>query len=124
MSAAVLEVRRPAWLPLLRAAVRRGGVLAAIALPRPDVIRELPVEIVAAGRHRMLGAIFMAKRLLGSKDGFAKDSTGSTMPVIMNPPLTTREVASQAAAVLPGVRVRRLLCRPRSVTCTDGRTLV
>jgi len=27
----------------------------------------------------------------------------------MDPPLTTREVASQAAAVLPGARVRRLL---------------
>jgi hypothetical protein len=41
--------------------------------------------------------------------GFAKDSTRSTMPVVMDPSLTTREVANQAAAVLPGVRVRRLL---------------
>jgi hypothetical protein len=31
------------------------------------------------------------------------------MPVVMDPPLTTREVAGQASAVLPGVRVRRLL---------------
>ena len=31
------------------------------------------------------------------------------MPVVMDPPLTTREVASQAAAVLLDVQVRRLL---------------
>jgi SAM-dependent methyltransferase len=93
-------------LPVLAAALRPGGVLAAIALPRPDVRRELPVEIVAAVGHRLLGAMFLTKRLLGSNSGFAKDST---MPVVMDPSLTTREVARQAAAVLPGVRVRRLL---------------
>jgi trans-aconitate methyltransferase len=96
-------------LPVLAAALRPAGVLAAIALPRPDVARELPVEIVAAAAHRMLGATFLAKRLLGSNDGFAKDSTRSTVPVVMDPPLTTREVANQAAQMLPGVRVRRLL---------------
>jgi hypothetical protein len=31
------------------------------------------------------------------------------MPVVMDPPLTTREAARVAAAVLPGARVRRLL---------------
>jgi hypothetical protein len=31
------------------------------------------------------------------------------MPVVMDPPLTTREAARQAALVLPGVRVRRIL---------------
>src|SRR5215472_7972767 len=62
-------------LPLLAAALRPGGVLAAIALPRPDLRRELPVEIVAAAAHRLLGAMFLAKRLLGSNGGFAKDST-------------------------------------------------
>jgi SAM-dependent methyltransferase len=93
-------------LPVLAAALRPGGVLAAIALPRTDVRRELPVEIVAAVGHRLLGARFLATRLLGSNSGFAKDAT---MPVVMDPPLTTREVALQAAAVLPGVRVRRLL---------------
>ena len=97
-------------LPVLEAALRPGGVLAAIALPRLDLRRELPVEIVAAAGHRLLGAMFLAKRSLGGSGGFAKDrSTRSAMPVVMDPPLTTREVASQAAAVLPGVRVRRLL---------------
>ncbi|PKW18092.1 class I SAM-dependent methyltransferase [Saccharopolyspora spinosa] len=96
-------------LPVLAAALRPGGVLAAIALPRPDLARELPVEIVAAVGHRLLGAMFLAKRAMGSNGGFAKDSSHTTMPVVMDPPLTTREVANQAAAVLPGVRVRRLL---------------
>jgi hypothetical protein len=85
------------------------GVLAAIALPRPDVAHELPVEVVTATGHPLLGAIFLARRSLGSSNGFAKDSTCSTMPVVMDPPLTTRKVASQAAAQLPGVQVRRLM---------------
>jgi SAM-dependent methyltransferase len=96
-------------LPVLAAALRPGGVLAAIALPRTDLARELPVEVVAAAGHRVLGAMFLAKRSLGATGGFAKDSTRSTMPVVMDPPLTTRQVGNQAAEVLPGVRVRRLL---------------
>jgi SAM-dependent methyltransferase len=96
-------------LPVLAAALRPGGVLAAIALPRLDLRHELPVEIVAAAGHRLLGGMFLAKRSLGGNGGFAKDSARSAMPVVMDPPLTTREVASQAASVLPGVRVRRLL---------------
>jgi hypothetical protein len=50
-------------LPVLAAALRPGGVLAAIALPRPDVRRELPAEIVAAAAHRLLGAMFLMKGL-------------------------------------------------------------
>jgi hypothetical protein len=73
--------------------------------------RELPVEIVAAVGHRLLGAMFLTKRLLGSNSGFARDAARATTPVVMDPPLTTREVAHQAAAILPGVRVRRLLFR-------------
>jgi SAM-dependent methyltransferase len=96
-------------LPVLAAALRPGGVLAAIALPRLDLRRELPVEVVAAAGHRLLGAMFLAKRSLGGNGGFAKDFTHSAMPVVTEPPLTTQEVARQAAAVLPGVRVRRLL---------------
>lgn len=96
-------------LPVLAAALRPGGVLAAIALPRTDLARELPVEVAAAAGHRLLGVMFLAKRSLGSTSGFAKDSTHATMPVVMNPTLTTRQVSDQAAEVLPGVRVRRLL---------------
>ena len=79
-------------------------------MPCPgDLRHELPAEIAAAAGHRLLGAMFLAKRLLGGNGGFAKDSTHSAMPVVMDPPLTTREVASQAAAVLLDVQVRRLL---------------
>jgi hypothetical protein len=31
------------------------------------------------------------------------------MPMVFDPPLTTREVRQHAAAVLPGAQVRRLL---------------
>jgi SAM-dependent methyltransferase len=96
-------------LLVLAAALRPGGVLAAIALPRRDLRHELPAEIAGAAGHRLLGAMFLAKRSLGRSGGFATDSARPAMPVVMDPPLTTREVASQAAAVLPGVRVRRLL---------------
>jgi SAM-dependent methyltransferase len=99
----------PDALEVLAAGLRPGGVLAAIALPRPDLRRELPAEVAAVAGHRLLGAMFLAARLLGRGDAFAKDRAHATMPVVMDPPLTTREVARQAAAVLPGVRVRRLL---------------
>jgi SAM-dependent methyltransferase len=95
-------------LPVLAAALRPGGVLAAIALPRLDVPRELPAEVAAVAGHRLLGGLFLAARLLGG-GGFAKDPARGSMPMVMDPPLTTREVARQAAALLPGARVRRLL---------------
>ncbi len=94
---------------VLAAALRPGGVLAVVAVPRTDLRRELPVEIVAAVGHRLLGAMFFTNRLLGSTSWFAKDPARASMPVVMDPPLTTRQAARQAAAVLPGVRVRRLL---------------
>jgi hypothetical protein len=99
MSAVAPECSRPYW---------PRGMSRSIALPQPDLRRELPVEIVAGVGHRLLVATFLATRLLGRTSGFAKDSARN-MPVVMDPPLTTREVALQAAAVLPGVRVRRLL---------------
>lgn len=73
-----------------------------------DLVHELPAEIVAAVGHRLLGAVFAAARTVGSNDWFAKDGTHAAMPVVMDPQLTTREVAERAGAVLPGVRVRRL----------------
>src|SRR5262249_59664898 len=96
-------------LPVLSDALRPGGVLAAVALPRPDPRHEVPVEIVAALGHHLLGAVFLAKRLLGNDGGFAKDPDHSSMPFVMDPPLTTREVAGLAGALLPRGRVRRLL---------------
>ena len=96
-------------LPMLADALRPGGVLAAVALPRLDPRRELPIEIVAAVGHHLLGAVFFVKRLLGSEGGFQKDPDHPAMPVVMDAPLTTREVADAAAALLPDVRVHRLV---------------
>ncbi|WP_234791705.1 class I SAM-dependent methyltransferase [Mycolicibacterium mucogenicum] len=96
-------------LPQLADALRPGGVLAAIALPKTDLRREWPHELGAALAHRALGVRFRAERLLGTGSGFAKTPDHDVMPVVLDPPLTTREVAAQAAALLPGAHVRRLL---------------
>ncbi|MCK9897695.1 class I SAM-dependent methyltransferase [Frankia sp. AgB32] len=97
-------------LEVLAAALRPGGVLAAVVLPRVDLRREWPVEIIAMVGHRLLGVIFLANRLLRGTDPFAKERHVDTgMPVVMDPPLTTRQAARVAAGVLPGARVRRLL---------------
>ncbi len=96
-------------LPQLASALRPGGVLAAIALPRTDLRREWPHELGAAVAHRALGVRFRAERLLGTGTGFAKTPDQDVMPVVLDPPLTTREVAAQAATLLPGAHVRRLL---------------
>jgi ubiquinone/menaquinone biosynthesis C-methylase UbiE len=89
--------------------LRPGGMLAVVALPRADLLHELPAEVVAAVGHRLFGAVFSAARSVGNEDWFAKDRTHAVMPVVMDPQLTTRDVASQASAVLPGARVRRLI---------------
>ncbi|OBK36512.1 methyltransferase [Mycobacterium sp. 1245111.1] len=96
-------------LPRLAALLRPGGVLAVIALPRKDLRAELPTEVVAALGHRLLGAAFLLARSVGRGDWFAKDSTHSTMPTVLAPELTTREVAGRSAAILAGAHVRRLI---------------
>jgi SAM-dependent methyltransferase len=82
----------------LAAAVRPGGVLAMVALPRTDLPRELPVEALAAVAHRAVGLRRLRR----------PDRAVEGMPV-RDPELTVREVRTRAAAVLPGVRVRRRL---------------
>jgi hypothetical protein len=87
--------------------VRPGGVLAAVALPRVDLPRELPREAVALVAHRGLGLALAAARRLTGDPWLAHLPTARLMPVT-EPELTVREVRA-AAAVLPGVRVRRPL---------------
>jgi SAM-dependent methyltransferase len=93
----------------LSAALRPGGVLAAVALPRPDLPRELPAELLAGVGYRLFGAIFAGLRGAGHGDWYALPPGRETMPMVLDPPLTTRQVRQQAAAVLPGARVRRLI---------------
>jgi ubiquinone/menaquinone biosynthesis C-methylase UbiE len=49
--------------------LRPGGVLAAVALPRPDLARELPAELLAAIGRRVLGAAF-AVLMAPDRDGW------------------------------------------------------
>ncbi|MEV4128730.1 class I SAM-dependent methyltransferase [Nocardia sp. NPDC049707] len=96
-------------LPVLARAVRPGGVIAAVALPRPDLVRELPVEVAAAIGHRVFGIVFRMLRARGRGSWYAVEATDDVMPVVLDPPLTTRQVRAQVAAILPGARVRRLV---------------
>jgi SAM-dependent methyltransferase len=93
----------------LAAALRPGGVLAVIALPRQDWPREIPVELVATAGYRLLGAAFAAARFASRGTWFALETDHDAMPVVLDPPLTTRAVRTTAMAVLPGARVRRLV---------------
>jgi SAM-dependent methyltransferase len=92
----------------LAAALRPGGVLAAIALPRRDLPRELPVEILAATGHRIFGAAFAALRTSSRSDWYQLQPSHEAMPKVLDPPLTTRQVRQRATAMLPGAHVRRL----------------
>lgn len=94
-------------LARLSSALRPGGVLAAVALPRTDLPRELPVELAATAWHLGVGAVL---RLTGQRwpANLAQRAPDNAAPT-RDPELTVREVRTTAAAVLPGVRVRRLL---------------
>ncbi|MBY0442690.1 MAG: methyltransferase domain-containing protein [Mycobacteriaceae bacterium] len=96
-------------LQRLAAALRPGGALAVVALPRTDLRHELPIEIVAFTGHYLFGAIFATARSLSSKSWLAKDSLHMTVMPIVDPVLTIRHVRRQAGEVLPGVRIRRLV---------------
>jgi SAM-dependent methyltransferase len=95
-------------LPRMAGWLRPGGVLAAVALPRGDMPRELPVDASAAAAHHALGLVFAAARPLTGAELHRHEDSHGVMPVA-DGTLTTREVRAQAGAVLPGVRVRRLL---------------
>lgn len=88
---------------------RPGGVLVAAALPRRDLPREIPAEICAGFGHRLYGAAFAVLRASGRSRWYAKDASHDTMPMVMSPALTTRQVRQRATRLLPGAQVRRLI---------------
>lgn len=91
------------------ACLRPGGVLAAVTLPRVDLPRELPVELATAVAQQVVGlGLLVGRRVLPGRTLLGREPTHDVMPVL-DPVLTVREVRERAAAVLPGVRVRRLL---------------
>jgi SAM-dependent methyltransferase len=93
----------------LSRALRPGGVLAAVALPRHDLARELPVELLAATGHRVFGATLAVLRASARGGWYRLGPSHEMMPKVLDPPLTTRQVRQHAAATLPGARVRRLV---------------
>jgi SAM-dependent methyltransferase len=93
----------------LAPALRPGGVLAAVVLPRVDLPREVPIEMVAVAANRVSGALWAVLRAIGGGSWYRPESTGEMMPKVFNPPLTTRQAREVAAAALPGTQVRRLL---------------
>jgi SAM-dependent methyltransferase len=99
----------PEVLPRLAGALRPGGVLAAAALPRRDLPRELPAELTAVIGHRLFGAAFAILRTFGRGRWYAMEPNHAIMPVVLDPSLTTRQVRRQASALLPGAYVRRLV---------------
>jgi len=96
-------------LPRLAGALRPGGVLAAVALPRPDLLWEWPAELAAAVGHRLFGVAFAARRATGRGDPYAIEPSHAVMPVVLRSPLTTRDVRALAIDLLPGASVRRLV---------------
>jgi SAM-dependent methyltransferase len=96
-------------LPRLAGALRPGGVLAAVALPRLDLLQELPAELTAVIGHRLFGAAFAVLRACGRGRWYVKRPNRALMPVVLDPSLTTRQVRQQASALLPGAQVRRLV---------------
>lgn len=106
---ALHHVRLADALGHLAPALRPGGVLAAVVLPRADLPREALREIVAAAANPVFGAVFAGLRTAGRGDWYGLDPTDEAMPKVVDPPLTTRRAREVAAATLPGVRLRRLL---------------
>jgi hypothetical protein len=70
--------------------------------------RDLPVEVAASLTHHGLGLAFTALRRVTARPRFRHEPSHHAMAVA-DGSLTTREVRTAAEAVLPGVRVRRLL---------------
>ncbi|SET41648.1 class I SAM-dependent methyltransferase [Geodermatophilus poikilotrophus] len=95
-------------LPRMARWVRPGGVLAAVALPRVDLPRELGVELAAAAAHSTLGVALAALRPPTGAELFRPEATHAAMPVA-EPDRTVREVCAEAGRLLPGAHVRRLL---------------
>ena len=105
---ALHHVPLDAVLPVLARALRPGGVLAVVALPRFDR-RELGYELVAAVAQRVYALVFYLLRMVTRRPWFASEPSTEVMPKVMEPTLGTRDVRRIAVPLLPGVRVRRRL---------------
>lgn len=94
-------------LPRLAETLRPGGLLVAVALPKIDVPRDIPIETISVVGDRLLGVAFRLEQKLTGRRRYAHEASVRVMPM-RDPVLTTREVRAEAARVLPNVHVRRL----------------
>jgi ubiquinone/menaquinone biosynthesis C-methylase UbiE len=90
-------------------ALRPGGVLVAVVLPRTDMPCDMFTEVVAVLASRVFGMVFAALRTVGAASWYELEPTHETMPKALEAPLTTRHAREVVVAMLPGARVRRLL---------------
>lgn len=95
-------------LPMLDRALRPGGVLAVVALPRVDR-RDLGYELVALVAQRVCALAFYLLRTVTRRPWYAHEASHAEMPIVGDPPLGTHDVRRIAAGLLPGVRVHRLV---------------
>jgi hypothetical protein len=99
----------PAVLPRLAAALRPGGLLIAVSLHRLEVPRGLPAEAVSVFGNNTRRAVLLclpAGRRY-RQEMYQRHAAQAPMPV-EDPQLSLRQVRAQAAAALPGSRVRWL----------------
>src|SRR5258707_13638086 len=59
--------------------------------------------------YRLLGLAFAAARRAGRGQWYQRESSHESMPIVLDPPLTTRSVRTTATSILPGLHVRRLV---------------
>src|SRR5260370_8663307 len=85
----------------LSRARRPGGILAAVALPRHDLVREMPVEVLAATGYRMFGATFAVLRASGRGGWYRLAPSHEAMPKVLDPLLTTPQVRHHPPATPP-----------------------
>ena len=97
-------------LPRLAAAMRPGGLLVAVALHRLEVPRGLPAEAVTvlANYARRAGLLCLPGGRAYRREMCRREAACPHAP-FADPELTLRQVRAQAAAALPGSRVRWLV---------------
>jgi SAM-dependent methyltransferase len=107
---ALHHMELPVVLPRLAAALRPGGQLIAVSHHRLEIPRGLPAEAVSVlgNNARRVVLLCLPAGRQYRREMYQRHAARPQMP-IMNPKLTLREVRAQAAAALPGSRVRWLV---------------